>query len=671
MNSLFAFRRPFMAALLLGLLGLTAGCGESSRVVSSGIVGAAPPVLASIAVTPAGISLKVGAVQQYAATGTYSDGTQQDLTAAVTWTSSAPATASINNTTSKGLVTAIAVGTATVTATSGSIASPAVSLTVTSGAAPTLVSIAVTPAAPSIVKGATQQFTATGTYSDNSTQNLTTTATWTSATPATATIGNSAPAIGLAMAVAPGTSAITASLTTGGMTVTSPAVTLTVTPPTLVSIAITPAAPTVIVGSTVMLIATGTYSDGSSAVITTTVTWTSATTTVATISNAVGSNGVATGVALGTSAVTASLTTGATTVTSPAVTLTVTGGFAYALNYDDGPPGTLSQYAIGADGRLAPLATPTVAAGINPFAITADSTHKYLYVANYQYAAPILDGTISQYRIGADGSLTPLTPASVTVLRGPNSVVANPAGPYAYEANYNDNAVSQFNIGAGGGLVPMMMPTVMGGLIGPSSIALNPSGTVAYVTNFTLGNGPGSVMEYVVQANGSLATNPMSASVLTGNNPNYALVDPSGKYLYVVNLANAAASGTVSQYAIQADGTLVSIAADVPTQGGHPYAITVDATSQNAYVPNRTGNSVAHFSIGANGALTLVGTPLVLPGLGPTSVALDSTGKFAYVADRSGTTVSQFAVAADGSLTALPAATAVAGTHPATVFTLR
>ena len=42
------------------------------------------------------------------------------------------------------------------------------------GPAPTLTSIAVTPANPSISTGTTQQFTATGTYSDQSTQNITT-----------------------------------------------------------------------------------------------------------------------------------------------------------------------------------------------------------------------------------------------------------------------------------------------------------------------------------------------------------------------------------------------------------------------------------------------------------------------------------------------------------------
>jgi uncharacterized protein YjdB len=70
----------------------------------------------------------------------------------------------------------------------------------------TLRSIAVTPASPTIAKGATQQFTATGTYSDGSTHNLTTSVVWTSATPTVATIV----AGGLATGVGQGTSNITA-----------------------------------------------------------------------------------------------------------------------------------------------------------------------------------------------------------------------------------------------------------------------------------------------------------------------------------------------------------------------------------------------------------------------------------------------------------------------------
>ena len=78
-----------------------------------------------------------------------------------------------------------------------------------------------TPVNPSITKGATQQFTATGTYSDSSTENITASVTWTSGTPATATIS----AAGLATGVAVGSANITATLTgVQGST------TLTVTP---------------------------------------------------------------------------------------------------------------------------------------------------------------------------------------------------------------------------------------------------------------------------------------------------------------------------------------------------------------------------------------------------------------------------------------------------------
>jgi hypothetical protein len=87
--------------------------------------------------------------------------------------------------------------------------------------APTLVSIAVTPANPTITSGADQQFTATGTYSDSTTADLTSTLTWASGTTSVATITTN----GLAHAVAPGQSTISATLGT-----VSGSTTLTVTP---------------------------------------------------------------------------------------------------------------------------------------------------------------------------------------------------------------------------------------------------------------------------------------------------------------------------------------------------------------------------------------------------------------------------------------------------------
>ena len=89
-----------------------------------------------------------------------------------------------------------------------------------------MVSIAVSPGNPSLAVGVAGQFTAMGTFTDGSTQNITNAVAWASATPSVATISGT----GVATGVAVGTSTITASLTG----VTSPADTLTVIAPSFV-----------------------------------------------------------------------------------------------------------------------------------------------------------------------------------------------------------------------------------------------------------------------------------------------------------------------------------------------------------------------------------------------------------------------------------------------------
>jgi len=63
-------------------------------------------------------TITVGKQQQFAATGTYSDGTHQDLTSTAMWTSSAPSVATIS---SGGLATGVSVGSTTVQATLATI----------------------------------------------------------------------------------------------------------------------------------------------------------------------------------------------------------------------------------------------------------------------------------------------------------------------------------------------------------------------------------------------------------------------------------------------------------------------------------------------------------------------------------------------------------------------
>jgi hypothetical protein len=162
-----------------------------------------------------------------------------------------------------------------------------------------LISIAVTPNASSVPVGLTQQFTATGTFSDTSTANLTSTVIWTSGTPAVATVNANS---GLSNALAVGSTLVTA--TSGSV---SGSATQTVTPAILESIAITPSAATVVVGiigTTAQLTATGTYSDGTARNVTTAANWTSGTPSVATVGP---TTGLTTGVSLGSTTITAAI----------------------------------------------------------------------------------------------------------------------------------------------------------------------------------------------------------------------------------------------------------------------------------------------------------------------------------------------------------------------------
>jgi len=128
--------RIFLYSLVITSILSLSNCGGGGGGSSSGggTGGGPTATLVSISVTPANPSLPVGGTQQFAASGTYSDGTSHDITTQATWSSSSTSVATIN---SSGLATAVAEGTSTINATSGSI-SGKTSLTVSGGLSPAL-----------------------------------------------------------------------------------------------------------------------------------------------------------------------------------------------------------------------------------------------------------------------------------------------------------------------------------------------------------------------------------------------------------------------------------------------------------------------------------------------------------------------------------------------------
>lgn len=248
------------------------------------------PTLESVSVSPITKTIAAGTYVQYRATAIYDNNTTQDVTGAADWSivAGGDGAATIDNGSSKGLAYGVSSGTDTVRATFDSVDGDA-TITVTGA---TLEYIVITAAGnkTSIAAGTKLQFTATGVFSDNSTQDITNDPliSWgtTDDTRADYIPGD---ASGLITGIAAGATVVSASL--GG--VDSQDYDLTVTAATLESILISPRDPVAYViayGTTQQFTVTGTFSDATTQNLTTQVDWDSSNDTVANIDD----NGLAT-----------------------------------------------------------------------------------------------------------------------------------------------------------------------------------------------------------------------------------------------------------------------------------------------------------------------------------------------------------------------------------------
>ncbi len=242
----------------------------------------------SLRVVLAETSLSAGMKTAAKAQRVFDDGRVIDLDASTAqqWTSSAPQVASVEPQPDGTVkVMALKPGSAIITVNANG-ASGEATLEVTDAR---LLLLQVSPTIASVPVGGMQQFTAQGRYSDDTTVDVTSRATWTTSDSAVATVSST----GLGTGVAPG-GPVTITATLDGVS-GSAQYTITSPPPVLTSIKLTPTTASVISGSTQQFTAQGTYSDGTMVDVTNSATWTTSDTAIATVS----SSGLGTGVAGG------------------------------------------------------------------------------------------------------------------------------------------------------------------------------------------------------------------------------------------------------------------------------------------------------------------------------------------------------------------------------------
>ncbi len=270
--------------------GLVSGVAVGSATISatsegqsgSAAISVAVVPVASVVVSPAMATLRVGTTAQLSATT--KDATGNVLSGrSITWSSDAPGVATVSV---SGLVSAVSAGSATITAASeGQSGTSSIAVSVVP-----VTSVSVSPASASLRVGGSIQLAATTSDSAN---NLLSgrVVTWSSNAPGIASVS----ANGLVSAIAAGAATITA--TSEGKSGTA-TVSVTVVP--VASVTVAPASAAVRVGASVQLSVTTKDSAGN-VLIGRTVTWSSNAPGVATVS----ANGLVTALAAGAATITA------------------------------------------------------------------------------------------------------------------------------------------------------------------------------------------------------------------------------------------------------------------------------------------------------------------------------------------------------------------------------
>ncbi len=282
----------------------------------------ATPKLVSLSISPLVAKRNVGQTQNFSVTATFSDGSTKNVTQLVTYSSSDSNVVQTPNdaATNKGRTVAVGPGVATIKAThpsgvsttttggdaeftvvvaptptatrTGPTPTPTFTPAPTATATPVLVAVALKPQSTKRGIGDAQNFTATGTFSDGSTKNLTQRCDYASSDPGVASAPNESGNKGRVVAVGVGTATISAVDTVTGIGTTTsggdatfevilaptptptntgvtPTRTRTPTPtptatPKLVALVISPTTVKRPVGQAQTFSVNGTYSDGSS-----------------------------------------------------------------------------------------------------------------------------------------------------------------------------------------------------------------------------------------------------------------------------------------------------------------------------------------------------------------------------------------------------------------------
>ncbi len=224
--------------------------------------------------------------------------------------------------------------------------------------------------------------------------------------------------------------------------------------------------------------------------------------------------------------------------------------------------GSVSAFTLNPNsGSLNPVLSSPYPAGDAPYGLAVDPASQFVF------ATAAFTHFLFVYTIGSDGSLTQIAGNPFSAGPGAYGVVAYPlggaSGGFVYVANGATYTVSAFSYDSTGNLTELAQSPYSSGSE-PKGIAIDPAGQFLYVTNYA----DFSVSSFSINSQSGALTS-VGPPVLTGNlngvanpGPIDVKVDPSGRFVYVVNQLD----GSVSLFSASAG--VLTLSKTYPTGTG-------------------------------------------------------------------------------------------------------
>ncbi len=312
-------------------------------------------------------------------------------------------------------------------------------------------------------------------------------------------------------------------------------------------------------------------------------------------------------------------------------------------------------------GALTSVAGSPFAAGMLPGPIVIDPTSKFLYVGN------LTSNNISGYSINSStGALTPVTGSPKATVVQPGLTI-DPLGRHLYLQGFSCSCMDVFNIDPTSGTMTRMPGA-------PFTSINNQRGAIFVID-------PAEKFGYIY-TNSGLAI--FSIDLVTGtptqlngspfaSAPEVDFISSSGKFAYETGPA-AGEALAVSNFP-SSNGIPNQTSQNVGQSSfGHLFGLIegtagVSFTPQYVYATNLQDNNVSAFSMNpGTGALTAVSGSPFAAGTAPASITTDPTGSFAFVANSGSKNISVYSITNTGALTAVGGSPFPSGNNPTSAF---